>query len=292
MSPMRLPAHARWLPAMLLLLAGGCSAGGQPDRRASGVGIDLASLDLGDTYGAPAQAAAPTGKGSWAIALATFTGNGHIDTARRMQVQLAAQSPALASGLSVRERRSGAVLVYGAYEGADDPRARPDMDYLRSLRGAGGRAIFPQVMLVRFRAPRSMENLHPNDLWSARLAYPRVDPLYSLDVAIWGDFESGLWPVDRRHGAAEQHAADLRRRGFEAWFYHDDDRGFSSVTVGLFDRRAIDAETGFYNDEVEAVLASFPERLINGEPLMESRNAADPTQRSPQQPRLIEVPFE
>ncbi len=215
-----------------------------------------------------------------------------MDTARQMQVQLAAQSPALASGLAVRERRSGAVLVYGAYEGADDPRARPDMDFLRSLRGGGGRAIFPQVMLVRFRAPRSMGRLHPNDLWSARLAYPQVDPLYSLDVAIWGDFESGLWPADRRHAASEQHAAGLRRRGYEAWFYHDDDRGFSSVTVGLFDRRAIDAETGFYSDEVEAVLASFPERLINGEPLMESRNAANPTQRSPQQPRLIEVPFE
>jgi hypothetical protein len=138
-----------------------------------------------------------------------------------------------------------------------------------------------------------MKNLHPHDLWTVRRAYPNVVPIYSLDVAIWGDFDSGELPISTRRNLAEQYAATLRSRGFESFFYHDDEQNLSSVTVGLFGHNAVDAETGFYSWEVDSLLEQFPERLVNGEQFMEFRNPYDPALgMKPQQPRLVEVPID
>ena len=135
--------------------------------------------------------------------------------------------------------------------------------------------------------------LHPYDLWTVRRDYPTMVPIYTLDVAIWGDFESGELPKNQRRSAAEQFAAYLRSKGFESFFYHDDEQQLSSVTVGLFDYKAVDAETGFYSWEVDALIEQFPQRLVNGEQFMEFQNPNNPSQGTrPQQPRLVEVPID
>ena len=228
----------------------------------------------------------------YAITVATFTGNYHAESAREAASRFVLARPDIGRQLVVRSRRRGSVLTFGSYTGYDDPLAKNDIKALRNILFEG-RPVFGQMILTRFRNPRSMQSLHPYDLWTVRRDYPTIVPIYTLDVAIWGDFESGQLPKSKRRTAAEQHAATLRSNGFEAFFYHDDELNLSSVTVGLFDYNAVDAETGFYSWEVDTLIQQFPARMVNGEQFMEFRNPGDPSLGTrPQQPRLVEVPID
>jgi hypothetical protein len=65
----------------------------------------------------------------------------------------------------------------------------------------------------------------------------------------------------------------------------------STVTVGVFDHRAIDAASGIRSPAVERVLGQFPVRLVNGEALNIPVNRNDPgAGTKPQKPFLVEVP--
>ncbi len=146
-------------------------------------------------------------------------------------------------------------------------------------------------MLTRVTLRTSPTRLHPFALMSARHRHPKVDPLYTLEVAIWSDFESGKLSLDEIHRQAESYAKKLRVDGYEAYFHHDDDKRLSTVTVGLFDRTALDARTGLYGHAVEGVLQRFPARLVNGETLREPIDGRNPTRGTRvQQPRLVHVP--
>ena len=149
----------------------------------------------------------------YGIVLATFPGAGSAEAATSLRLQLASAFPGLASKILLHDRRNGWVVAFGDYTGFDDPRARQDIEMIRRLRGPRGNQLFPQVLLTRFRAPRAMSDLHPLDLWSVRQEYPDIDPLYTLDIAIWGDFESGQWSASKRRSAAEHYAAEVRKRG-------------------------------------------------------------------------------
>ncbi|MDP6601193.1 MAG: hypothetical protein QGH76_02720 [Phycisphaerales bacterium] len=283
-----MPPHAHRIPVLLLgLLLWSCGGvAPRPERQKAFTGTTKEAAP-------PPMAVGRTAPDRYGIVLATFPGAGSAEAATSLRLQLGSAFPGLASMIRIHERRSGWVVAFGDYTSFDDPRVPSDIEMIRRLRGPRGNQLFPQVLLTRFRAPRSMSDLHPLDLWSVRQEYPNVDPLYTLDIAIWGDFESGQWSASKRRTTAEQYAAEVRTRGYESWFYHDEDRQLSSVTVGLFDHYAIDAETGFYSMDVEAVLAEFPERLVNGEPLMEYRNPGDHSMgMRAQQPRLVEVPLE
>jgi hypothetical protein len=63
------------------------------------------------------------------------------------------------------------------------------------------------------------------------------------------------------------------------------------VTVGLFDKTALDPQSGLYSYEVEQLLRRFPEHLVNGEPLMEPLDFKHPQLGTRlQKPRLVLVP--
>ena len=261
--------------------------------------LDLSSWDFGDqessnnglhqtetTFSEP-------DKSSYAIAVATFTGPASEANAQNTLINLKSQFPNLGARLQVRERSRGFVLAFGNYTGFGDSQAKEDILVLRNIVDKGGQLLFGQVLLTKFRTPLSKRRIHPNDLWSVRKDYPTVVPIYTLEIALWGDFESGQFPTVKRRRAAETLATELRNKGFEAFFLHNDDRGLSSVSVGLFNYQAVDAETGFYSPEVEAMIARFPERLINGEQIYEyldSRNHALGTRAQP--PVLVEVPVD
>jgi hypothetical protein len=233
------------------------------------------------------------GATTYAITVATFTGPHHAASARDAASSFVMVQPDIGRMLVVRPRRRGSVLTFGSYTGYADPLAKSDIQTLRSIRLANGQQAFGQMILTRFRSPRSMQSLHPYDLWTVRRDYPTIVPIYTLDVAIWGDFESGQLPKAKRRSLAENFAASLRNKGFESFFYHDDEKNLSSVTVGLFDYKAVDAETGFYSWEVDSLLEQFPERLVNGEQFMEFRNVRDQSLgMKAQQPRLVEVPID
>jgi hypothetical protein len=229
----------------------------------------------------------------FAIVVATFTGGGHQSAASAMRSSLGVRYPVLGSSLKVRERSRGSVITYGRYTGYDDPSAKDDIQMLRGIASVQGIPLFGQVMLSKFKSPRARRQLHPYDLWTVRREYPTIVPIYTLDVAVWGDFESGQLPTKQRRTAAERYASELRSKGFEAFFYHNDQTELSSVTVGLFSYRALDPETGFYSVEVEAMLSRFPKRLVNGQPVLQYYDPHNPSQGSMEQkPCLAEVPVD
>jgi hypothetical protein len=232
-------------------------------------------------------------KDQFAIVVATFTGGGHLSAANATLTTLSRQYPTLAPLLKVRQRSRGAVITYGSYTGYDDVAASKDIKMLHTVVSARGAQLFGQVMLSKFKSPRARRELHPYDLWKVRRKYPTVVPIYTLEVAVWGDFESGQLPTTQRRAAAERYASELRAKGFEAFFYHSDETDLSSVTVGLFSYRALDPETGFYSIEVEAMLSRFPTRLVNGQTVLQYFDPSNPSQGSMEQkPCLAEVPVD
>jgi hypothetical protein len=83
----------------------------------------------------------------------------------------------------------------------------------------------------------------------------------------------------------------LRAKGHDAWFHHDEDSETSVVTVGMFDRRAYDAQSTLFSAEVEDLMRQFPANLLNGEPLLVPVDASNPSGKTKAQPcRLVEVP--
>jgi hypothetical protein len=254
--------------------------------------MDVSTWDFGDKPYSD-NLAEEQNREEFAIVIATFTGVGHDINANKTLSTLAMQYPSLAPLFKARERSRGSVITYGGYSGYDDPKAKKDIKMLRSIPSRQGTPQFGQVMLSKFKSPKGREELHPHNLWTVRREYPTVVPIYTLEVAIWGDFDSGQLPKAKRRSAAESYTSDLRRKGFDAYFYHNDDTSLSSVTVGLFSYRAVDPETGFYSLEVEAMLSRFPNRLVNGEPLLQYFNPQDPSQGSyAQKPCLVEVPVD
>ena len=273
-----------------------CSGGSETASNAFiGTENDVVTWDFGEiSIDKHANTDAPTPKeNQYAIAVATFTGAGHENDAQRALSELMMQHPSVGRKLTVRKRSRGSALTYGNYSGYDDPSAKSDLVMLRRVTTSQGRVMFSQLLLTKFRSVQPKQGLHPHDLWTIRREYPTVVPIYTLEVAVWGDFDSGELPSEKRRSAAEQYASELRAKGYEAFFYHNDDSELSSVTVGLFSYKAIDAETGFYSTEVEAMLARFPQRLMNGQPVLEYYDPSNHTKGTRVQvPCLAEVPVD
>jgi hypothetical protein len=76
-----------------------------------------------------------------------------------------------------------------------------------------------------------------------------------------------------------------------AFYHHDSVREMSMVTVGVFDHRAIDGQTGLRSPQVERFLMDFPKRMVNGEPVIDLYDPNNPEKGGrTQQPRIVEVP--
>lgn len=225
---------------------------------------------------------------TWSLVLGTFTGQNHRAAAEQMVQQLPVIAPQV-RGARVHTTSKGSMVVYGHYTGRDDPQAEADQERFKAIEYQG-RPVFNRVILARLDLRAQQGELHPYDLLSARKAHPNVNPLYTLDVALWDDFGSGQLSYDEIRRRAEEDAARLRRQGFEAYFYHDDVNKRSVVTVGLFDRRAIHPTSGLYSSEVtDLIKRHFPQRLVNGEPLLVGTRG-NPNNARPQQPVLVLVP--
>jgi hypothetical protein len=232
-------------------------------------------------------------KDQFAIVVATFTGDASHESAVASRSMLTKHYPSLGRGLTIRPRSRGTVLTFGNYESYQDLVAKKDISILRSMKSPQGKLLFGQVLLLKFKPSRQLQKLHPYDLWTARREFPKIVPLFTLEVAVWGDFDSGQYPTKRRHASAERYASNLRAKGFEAFFYHNDDGEISSVTVGLFGPSAVDPETGLYAQDVKALLSRFSERLVNGQPIeiyFDPNNHA--LGSSIQPPCLAEVPVD
>ncbi|TVQ57105.1 MAG: hypothetical protein EA377_01245 [Phycisphaerales bacterium] len=232
--------------------------------------------------------------GNWAVVLGTFAGDNHQAQAQAALQQMRQISSEL-NRARVESRERGSMVVYGRYDRPEDQQAQRDLARIREITFEG-QPIFGRSFISRVRpeatTTASSRGDNPHSLTAARKQYPNANPLYSLQVAVWGDFDSGgrisLADVQRQ---AEAYARELRSQGHEAYFHHDSDKRLSIVTVGLFGRNAIDAETGLLSSDVEYVKRNFPAHLINGEEIQEPIDQRRPGRGTrTQKPFLVEVP--
>jgi hypothetical protein len=292
--------------AIIAILIGACSSQTTSSDQPNGSSFDAnrggtmrADLDLGEDWQAePGQSGRraddrhPAEQGRsffWTVLLGTYTDEGHENAAANMVRSCASIDPRLAAA-RVHTTSNGSMVIYGAWDDPQAPAAQTALEWIKSIE-LSNRPVFPRAMLTRINLRHAKRQFEAGELMSVRLRYPRVDPLYTLQVAVWGDFGSGRLTLEEIRRRAEAYAGELRGRGYEAFFHHDDDQRLSMVTVGLFDHSAIDPESGLYSAEVERLLAEFPEHLVNGEPLYEP--AAPGTSergRRVQKPRLVLVP--
>lgn len=233
--------------------------------------------------------AATPQSGGWTIILSTVAGESHRAQAQQRLAQLQQSLPALNRAQLISTDR-GTMITFGRYESPDDAQAQADLKMIKELT-LGPMKPFAMSMLNPMPDQTAGTTLSPLDLRSLRRQFPNTNPLYTLDVAVWIASPQDGFPWEEMKRRAEAYAAQLRQQGVEAYFYHNEGQRVSSVTVGKFDRRAIDQASGFYSVEVRSMLEKFPRRLTNGQEIMVKVNPADEKSGlKPQEPQLVEVP--
>ncbi len=226
----------------------------------------------------------------YGICVGTFTSEAHRAEGNEYIRKLGLLLPGISEELSLYSETDLSMVLYGDFEGWNDPTVREATTKLRNVR-IQGRKIFETPILTEVMPPRDPATIDPIELLSLRIKYPEARTLYTVEIAVWGDFESGELSTDRRHRIAEDYARSLRSAGHQAWFHHDEIKRMSTVTIGVFDHRAVDAESGIRSPAVERVVEKFPMRLVNGEPLMIPVIRGDlGSGTRPQKPMLVEVP--
>jgi hypothetical protein len=232
---------------------GASSGGGGANRESPPAARDLAKSSPSSTF--------------WTIVLQTLADDGHEQMARQMLPQYAAMSPMLREA-QIIDTAKGSMIVYGSYRNPGDDAAQRDLKAIKNIQLTDGSRPLAGVILSRV-SPSRPGPVHPHDLANARRMYPELRTIYTLQVAAWSDFGTNELSLDQIHSRAEAYAAELRQRGFDAFFYHDDDKRISVVTIGLFGSSAIDTESGLYHPDVEMLMRQFPKHMVNGEELQE-----------------------
>ncbi len=224
-------------------------------------------------------------RGRWSLMLVTVGGDAHPIQARAIREDIVRTFPELRE-IFIRSTSKGSAIWLGRFASAADPAAAAARDRIKSKQ-RNGRAAFPRAFLSVLPDDSPMGE---RDLRRLRMMYPRVDPLYTLQVACWGTFGTDeiSWEEVRR--AAEAKCSELGRRGFDAWYHHDSVTEMSVVTVGVFDSRAYDGRSTLFSAEVEALFKDFPVHLINGEEAAIELRPGDTSTQVPQQCRLVSVP--
>ncbi|MSR29281.1 MAG: hypothetical protein EXS03_06885 [Phycisphaerales bacterium] len=222
----------------------------------------------------------------WSVLLMSFTGDDHRQLAITACEQIRKRHPTLAEAF-VRTKTKGSVVVVGRFKSPKDPEAKPTLKNAQSVVDGGVRP-FARAMLTRWESSRD-QNPGPLDLRHARVINPEARRLYSMEVAVWSDFGSAELSVEEIRKKAEAHTRQLRTQGIEAYYFHDDDKRMSIVTIGVFGEDAYNPQTMLYSDAVEAVKKRYPNLLVNGEELMRLKRPGS-SETTPEQTLLVEVP--
>lgn len=227
----------------------------------------------------------------WMVVLGTFSGDNQDQAAQTMLREVRTMDPMFQDAW-IHKTTHGAIVGFGKFDTPDDPAAQKSLKLTRSIE-INGRPVFSRAMLSRVTPSTRGAQLKPYALLNARRLYPNVNPLYTLDIGVWLTDEAGSMKLAEVRRRSEAYAQQLRAQGYEAYFHHDDDKQLSTVTVGLFDHRAIDPESGLLSPEVKALRDRFPARLVNGEVLnvpIDPRRPSIGTEV--QRPFLVLVPEE
>lgn len=219
----------------LVVVASGCASTAQ--------GVSISSSSRG--RGTP-----------WTIRCTELRGPDHCQNVQQFADTLRRTDGIRSADVFYRSEEAESRLYYGKYYRRVDPKTgkhetpkqlRADLDLLRGLGDPSGTRYFFGAMPVRM----PQENVG-NPEWDLS----RKNATYSLQVAAFepaGDF----WEFKK--GAAE-YCEELRKRGYEAYYYHSD--ASSIVTVGLFGPEGIRTDSQGYAHYSPAVLAMQKDELL------------------------------
>lgn len=170
------------------------------------------------------------------------------------------------------------VVAYGRYTGATDPAAKRDLDRVRTMEIDAARP-FEKALLVPPPPEALRGTIAEHDLSRVKQRVGKR-ARYTLQVAVY-ERPDGKPPTDKElaeiRSTAEKAAAQLRREGDEAYYYHGPLR--STVTIGVFgdsdvtyqetlpngDVMTVPAREGF---AIKNVRAKYPNNLVNGKGVM------------------------
>ncbi len=162
-------------------------------------------------------------------------------------------------------RERGTILAYGRYADPGDARAHADLRTVRAIEADGTRP-FAQAFLAPPPDAARAGSLPELDLINAARLYGQDKAVYTLQIGVYGraDLErpsQADLAEFRKH--AEQAAAQLRREGELAFYYHGPNR--SSVTIGVFGEDDYDPMKGRPESAaLQAARKSHPNNLFNG----------------------------
>jgi len=260
----------RFVHILFVTLAAGVLSGCASDDGGASAYRD----DFSEVFGSSDRSGGTQAEAPWAIVLRAFSGNGAMDRAAAAAAGMR-DGAGLASARAV-PRASGAVVVFGGYPSPDDRTAQNDLRRLKAMELGGGRP-FSAAFLAPQRGVDPGRNPELN-LDEARARHGE-GAKYTLQIAV---YESEK-PAEAKR-AAEQAAAQLRRDGELAFYYHGPTK--SMVTVGLFGDRDYDPATDRRSERLRALEREYPHNLLNGRTIIERRIGGNRTQPS----SLVMVP--
>ncbi len=191
------------------------------------------AADKAEAHRAPAGAPNIPEGARWTICCFAFSGPAHMEQAKRFKEQIAQQTKM--SDFYVVHNADHSTLYYGYYREIDPKidakeaaRAIADRKTMAEFtNAANGERLFRGVLLV------AMEEADP--IAPAEWKLSNAQGYWSLQVAAFHDNA-------RRKEAAVEAVRDLRKQGYEAFFFHGP--AVSSVCIGAFPQTSVDVDDG------------------------------------------------
>jgi len=175
-------------------------------------------------------------------------GPGRLEYAEQIAETLRRTPGIRAKDVFVMELSDEAVgIFYGTYYLRTDPdsgkravpkRMQEDLELIKQLGAGPGQHLFLRARKVLVPTP---------DVGNPDWALSGLDANYSLQVAVFEPTDR-FWEYKQ---AASEYCAELRARGYEAYYHHTDSS--SMVTVGAFGPSAVHTAAGgltYYSEQV------------------------------------------
>ncbi|TVQ62160.1 MAG: hypothetical protein EA378_06790 [Phycisphaerales bacterium] len=196
----------------------------------------------------------------WSIVLISFRGQAREQTASEALERVRTRAGLPDAYIQQRGEDVSAV-AYGRYPSPGAAAAQRDLERIRRTTIDGGQpfasAFLAPPIVTAERGP-----LRELDLRNARSIHGS-QVIYTLQIGV---YDPGPSPdasaINESQRTAEQAAAQLRREGELAFFYHGPNR--SMVTVGLYTERDHGGSFG-ESPELQRAREQFPHNLLNGQ---------------------------
>lgn len=197
----------------------------------------------------------------WSIVIAAVRGD---EDALARQTLTKVQGPGGLRDAYLERRGKATVVAYGRYADPASDEARRDLESIRAKVIEGGTPFAGAILAPPTTTPPG--SIPEFDLSTVRARQALTKAAYTLQVAAYerGDGKDPS-PADTAEirANAERAAAQLRREGDEAYYFHGPRR--SMVTIGLFSAQDFDIQDKSRHDPRLAMLrAKYPYNLVNG----------------------------